>query len=229
MIIGGLQKTSIIDFPGKISCVLFCAGCNFRCPYCHNPSLISAGEKPLLSTDAFFEFLKERVSFLDGVVITGGEPTLQKDLAELCAAIKDLGFAIKLDTNGSRPELIKALLADNLVDYLAMDIKTEPERYAPHISQTCAPETLLASMDLIKASGLAYEFRTTCIRPFVDSAIIERMADLVAGAPLHVLQHCRRENILDPDFFSDDSDISNAEMKAFQKIIEPKVGKCIIR
>ena len=130
MVFGGLQKQSLIDFPGKLSCVLFTSGCNFDCPYCHNPDLVN-GHTPrplVLKEGNIYDFLEMRKDFLDGVVISGGEPTLHGDLIDTCRKIKQMGFPIKLDTNGSRPATISNLLDEECIDYIAMDIKTEPLR-----------------------------------------------------------------------------------------------------
>ena len=131
MRIGGLQKSSLIDYPGKVSSVIFCVGCNFDCPYCHNPELVTGCSAcPAdLSDEKIFDFLRQRVGFLDGVVISGGEPTLQKDLVDICTRVKALGYPVKMDTNGSRPKVLQRLIEEDLVDYIAMDLKTGPLQY----------------------------------------------------------------------------------------------------
>ena len=128
MVIGGIQKISLIDYPGKLSCVLFLSGCNFKCPYCHNPQLVKSDSaySDCLDEKAVYEFLESRKGLIDGVVISGGEPTLQKNLPLLCNEIKEMGYLVKLDTNGSRPKAIKLLIDEGLVDYVAMDIKSDP-------------------------------------------------------------------------------------------------------
>ncbi len=230
MIIGGLQKTSIIDYPGKVSCVLFCAGCNFRCPYCHNPELLNTNAEPPLSVEQFFQFLETRRDFLDGVVITGGEPTLQNDLAGLCEKIKKEKLSVKLDTNGSRPGVIRDLLEKGLLDYIAMDVKTDPKDYFPILTKNDDPKPIRTSLELIQTAGVAYEFRTTCVRPLVDEKIMATMAELVAGAPLYVLQRFRhREKILSPAFFHDQPDFSERELEQLQAIVAPRVKQCLIR
>ncbi|MDY6905319.1 MAG: anaerobic ribonucleoside-triphosphate reductase activating protein [Thermodesulfobacteriota bacterium] len=229
MQIGGLQKTSIIDFPGKVSCVLFLAGCNFRCPYCHNPDLIQPVESPLMTVDGFFEFLSPRKGFLDGVSITGGEPCINKDIGDLCRAIKDEGLTVKLDTNGSMPDALNGLIEQGLVDYVAMDVKTEPAQYVALTRSSVDPDTVLDSIRIIRGAGIDYEFRTTCARPYVDETVIGKIADLIEGAPLYVLQKCRRERMLEPAFFNDYDEITRAELQAFQTIAGKKVGKCTVR
>jgi pyruvate formate lyase activating enzyme len=182
-----------------------------------------------MSEEAFFDFLAERTQFLDGVSITGGEPCLHADLPEFCAKIKAMGFLVKLDTNGSLPQVTAGLIEKRLVDYIAMDVKTAPERYEPLSGPVFSPDTLIQSIDLIKNSGLPCEFRTTCVRPFVDEAAVTRIADLIAGAPLYVLQHCGKERMLDPDFFKQDPVIGPEEMERLKNIAQNKVGRCIIR
>jgi len=148
MIFGGLQKNSLIDYPGKISCVLFATGCNFSCPYCHNPQLARGcrDDATVFDEKTAYDFLERRKGFLEGVVISGGEPTLQKDLPAVCEKIKEMGYPVKLDTNGSRPQVLKRLLDDALVDYVAMDIKTDPANYNPLIQKDFNPSPLLESI-----------------------------------------------------------------------------------
>ena len=133
MTISGLQKMTLLDFPGKVACTVFLHGCNYRCPFCHNSELLEGRPEPLMTVEEFLAFLKKRAGLLDGVCVSGGEPTLSPDLRDLLVAIKELGYGVKLDTNGSRPAVLKALVAEGLVDYVAMDIKNAPSRYA----QTC--------------------------------------------------------------------------------------------
>jgi pyruvate formate lyase activating enzyme len=205
MIFGGVQKNSLIDYPTKVSCVLFTQGCNFRCPYCHNPQLVPCREKraPVFPEDEVLSFLAQRKNWLDGVVITGGEPTLQKDLFDFCGQLKEMGFSIKLDTNGSRPDVIRKLINGRRVDYIAMDIKTDPARYAPVFTATEDVECIRNSIETILASGLDHEFRTTCVKPFVDADIIRIIGHSIAGADRYVLQQarCIEGHALDPEFF----------------------------
>lgn len=230
MIIGGIQKNSLIDFPAKICCVIFTAGCNFECPYCHNPELI----RPPFTTinpEEIFVFLDKRKSLLDGVAITGGEPTLQKDLPDFCTRIKTFGYPIKIDTNGSRPKAIAFLIKNKLVDYIAMDIKSLPENYSPHIAKKVDPADILKSIHIIKTSGIPHEFRTTCVKPFVNADIIHKIAQLIDGANLFVLQKVSFQNtILYPVFFEDtDNQFSTEEIDSFQKSISPYVNETMIR
>ncbi|MEW6076389.1 MAG: anaerobic ribonucleoside-triphosphate reductase activating protein [Thermodesulfobacteriota bacterium] len=229
MLIGGLQKTTVIDYPGKVSCVLFCAGCNFRCPYCHNPDLISVAGDPFMSLDQFFDFLSLRRGFLDGVVVTGGEPTLDDGILSLCRRIKEKGMAVKLDTNGSRPAMLDKLLDAGVIDYIAMDIKTRPANYTLLAGKNFDCDRIRSSIKIIKHSGLPYEFRTTCARPFVDEAIMEKISDLAAGAPLYVLQRCRTKRMLAPEFFAGREPFADWELDRFREIAAGKVGRCYIR
>lgn len=229
---GGIQKNSLIDYPGKLSCVIFLSGCNFNCPYCHNPSLVrETGECHVsLNSKALYEFLESRRNFLDGVVITGGEPTLQKNLVKLCEIIKGFGYSIKLDTNGSRPKNLKFLLDRSLVDYVAMDIKTDPELYDSLIKRGCNPGDILSSIDTIMESARDYEFRTTCVKGFVDNDIIEKIAKLIKSAKRYALQKFHRAELLLPEFFKDISpEISDNEIMTFKSIAGPFVKECIVR
>ncbi|MBC2716795.1 MAG: anaerobic ribonucleoside-triphosphate reductase activating protein [Desulfobacteraceae bacterium] len=230
MIIGGIQKNSLIDFPSKISCVIFTAGCNFDCPYCHNPELVNP-PFTTINPEEIFAFLKKRKFLLDGVVITGGEPTLQQNLPDFCDQIKTLGFPIKMDTNGSRPEVIHSLIKKNLIDYIAMDIKTLPEKYSPHIAQNIHPDAILESIHSIKNSKIPHEFRTTCVKPFVDADIIFKITRIIEGADLFVLQKANICNsILHPEFFQNyDWKFVVEDITSFQKIASPFVKKTMIR
>lgn len=233
MIIGGIQKNSFIDYPGKISCVLFLRGCNFRCPYCHNPDLVL---RPFPETNPvndieIFEWLKIRHGFLDGVVITGGEPTLQKDLLSLCRKVKNLGYPIKLDTNGSRPGVLEDLFLNDVLDYVAMDVKTDPLRYDSLTQAPIDPALLLKSIRLIMSSGLPYEFRTTCVRPFVDEGIITMIGKTIEGAMCYALQaFSNAGKILNPNFFSNrEPGFNQEEMERLRLFAAPWVKKCILR
>jgi pyruvate formate lyase activating enzyme len=230
MIFGGLQKNSFIDFPGKISAVFFVSGCNFCCPYCHNPEL--AEGKPVHPLDEQFalDFLDGRKGFLEGVVISGGEPTLQSGLAGFCRQVKQMGYPIKLDTNGSRPQVLKALLAEGLVDTIAMDLKTDPGGYQPLIRQEISPEVILASIEIIMAAAPDYEFRTTCLEPFVDKSTIERLSRLIQGAKRYALQTFRETKVLNPEFFKKNAcGYRKAHLIEFKAIAEQWVQACILR
>ncbi len=232
MHIGGIQKNSLIDYPGKLSSVIFCSGCNFDCPYCHNPGLVGGHSRCPndLNADAIYDFLDQRRGFLDGVVVSGGEPTLQPDLLDLCRRIKNLGFPVKLDTNGSRPRVLQGLIREGLVDYVAMDLKTDPVLYRTYIKPDCQPDPIVASVALIMESGIDYEFRTTCVKPIVTPRTIENILELIKGARRYALQRFRNSGVLHPEFFQDGNcEYSRDEMLQLKAIAEQTVDECIIR
>ena len=231
--IGGIQKQSLIDFPGKVSCVLFLTGCNLNCPYCHNPAL-ARGEVPdpqAPNTLEFMDFLRQRRGFLDGVVISGGEPTLQVGLLHLCERIRALGYPIKLDTNGSRPGILAHLLDRGLLDYIAMDVKTHPLLYRQHVQSHCDPASFIESIRLIIESGIDHEFRTTCIKPIVSPSIIDAIAHLISGAKRFVLQQFRNTEILHPEFFLNNRShpYSCSELDRLKDIASRQVACCLVR
>ena len=187
--IAGLQKMTLLDFPGAIACTVFLPGCNLRCPFCHNASLVlRPGEPPMLAQAELLAFLESRKGKLDGVCITGGEPTLHKDLPQLIRTIKEMGYAVKLDTNGSDPGMLRNLLDENLLDYVAMDIKNSPDRYA----ETCGNVDILPqvkeSAKLLMEGSVPYEFRTTVCHPFHDEAAIAAIGKWLKGAKQYFLQ-----------------------------------------
>jgi pyruvate formate lyase activating enzyme len=232
MNIGGLLKNSLIDYPGKLSCGIFLSGCNFDCPYCHNPDLVKGCFMCSAEYDAgdVYRFIQDRIGFLDGVVISGGEPTLQEDLFDLCRHIKNMGFPVKLDTNGSRPRVIKRLIDEGLVDYIAMDLKTDPKWYSTYIKADCDEAALLSSIEIIMESAIAYEFRTTCVKPIVTAAIIENISRLIKGASLYALQRFHKSRMLHPDFFKEiNYEYTDAEMMHLKAVAEPWVERCIVR
>ena len=232
MIIGGIQKNSLIDYPGKLTCVLFLSGCNFNCPYCHNPQLLKGGcSETTFDEKAFYEFLENRRGFIDGVVISGGEPTLQKEIPLLCREIRKMGYLIKLDTNGSRSKAIKFIIDEGLVDYIAMDIKSDPLQYPPAITKYYDPGQTIASIEMIMGSGIPYEFRTTCVKPIVNEKNIKDIVRTIKGAELYALQRFRDDNgVLNPRFFAKTGAAhSKDELRKLKAISEPWVKKCIVR
>jgi len=230
MILAGLQKNSLIDYPGKVACVVFVTGCNFTCPFCHNPELARGRYPQRIGTDQLKAFLLPRRQLLDGVVITGGEPTLASGLADLCRLIRDLDLAVKLDTNGSRPDVLSHLVSDHLVDYIAMDIKTTLNGYAPVLAAEEVTHRVAQSVRVILDSDLDYEFRTTCVRPFVDEQIIVRIARSIQGARKYALQPFRPAALLQPDFFSQaDPGFSPHEMEQLREEAAPWVQECLLR
>ena len=189
----GLQKMTMLDFPGRIACTVFTGGCNFRCPFCHNASLVlpdRMANAEQVSEESFFNFLKTRKGLLDGVAITGGEPLLHQDIDIFLRKIRDLGFAIKLDTNGCFPERLKALVAEDLVDYVAMDIKNSPARYAETVGlQEIDLAPIRESVDFLLQGSVPYEFRTTVLREFHTDEDFLQIGRWIEGADRYFLQN----------------------------------------
>ena len=186
MKISGLQKMTLLDFPGKVACTVFLQGCNFRCPFCHNSGLLDCSAPGEITQEYLLDFLKKRKGLLDGVCITGGEPTVQPDLPQLLQEIKDLGYSIKLDTNGTHPDTLENLVSTGLIDYVAMDIKNCPRRYAEAAGLPRFPlEKVEQSIRFLMKGFLPFEFRTTVVEEFHDDAAIAEIAqwlqDLVPG------------------------------------------------
>lgn len=183
--IAGLQKMTLLDFPGKVACTVFLAGCNYRCPFCHNTELFSGKLEEVMSTDAFLEFLKKRQGLLEGVCVSGGEPTGDPGLEALLTNIKALGFAVKLDTNGSRPTVLKNLLDKGLVDYVAMDVKNSPAMYAETVGCPADMAAVEDSLRILIGGETPYELRTTLVAQLHDTASVAEMgrwlAQLVPG------------------------------------------------
>ncbi len=184
--IAGLQKMTLLDYPGKVACTVFLSGCNFRCPFCHNSQLLGAGAEKLMDEEQFLSFLKGRRGLLDAVCVSGGEPTLTNNLEELLRGIKALGYSVKLDTNGSNPKVLKALVAEGLVDYVAMDVKNSPSRYAETAGlMQIDLSHLEESLRFLLEGNVPYELRTTVVDPLHDEASIREMGRWVAtlGTP----------------------------------------------
>ena len=178
--IAGIQKMTLLDFPGKVACTIFLAGCNYRCPFCHNAELFSGKPEEVMSTDAFLEFLKKRQGLLEGVCVSGGEPTGDPGLENLLTNIKALGFAVKLDTNGSRPKILKELLDKKLVDYVAMDVKNSPEMYAQTVGCEADLAAIEESLRLLIGGDMPYELRTTLVAQLHDTGSIQEMGQWLA-------------------------------------------------
>lgn len=189
MRVKGFQGTSLLDFPGRIASLVFFGGCNLTCPYCHNPSLVQDPDQyPDFPVDVLLDELTKRSTFIDGVVISGGEPTLDPDCIVLMREIKRLGLQIKLDTNGLRPDRLKAMLDENLLDYVAVDLKTSPARYGEMHTAPVDLQALSKSIKLLMSSGIDYEFRTTCVPGMVEAEDIDAMGAAIRGAKSWVLQ-----------------------------------------
>lgn len=204
MKIGGLQKVSLNDYPGKICATVFTQGCNFRCPYCHNPELVDPGQYgPVIPEDEVLSFLDKRRGKLEAVTVTGGEPTLQKDLEKFLGELKKMGYLVKVDTNGSNPDTLSTLIERQLVDYIAMDIKGPLKRYGQIVSVKVNVSRIRRSIQLITTSGVGYEFRTTVVRSQLDLEDLASMVKLVRKARLYVLQPFVALKTLDGAFLSE--------------------------
>lgn len=189
MLILGLQKLTLLDYPGRTACTVFTGGCNFRCPFCHNAPLVLPGrEQEPYTEEEVLSYLKKRAGLLDGVCVSGGEPTLQEDLEAFLRQVKALGYPVKLDTNGSRPEALRALLRQGLADYVAMDVKSSPEEYARACGVPVDLEKVNESIDLLLSGCVDYEFRTTVVAGLHTPQIIEQTARRIAGAKRYFLQ-----------------------------------------
>lgn len=226
MIIGGLQKVSLQDYPGKVSAIIFVRGCNFNCPYCHNPELIDPERfSPIILEEEVFAFLKKRHKVLDGVVITGGEPTIYNNLPEFLKRIKQLKLLVKLDTNGANPVMLKRLLKEKLIDYLAMDIKHNLKRY--HLITPVDLRKIKESIKIIMHSGLPYEFRTTVLPKYFKKEDFSKIGQMIKGAKQYFIQQFRPQKTL--RLREDEPTFTKAELAKFKKIIDNYVEKCEIR
>lgn len=189
MNINGLQKLTLLDFPGKTACTVFLAGCDMRCPFCHNSELIDGTAEVIMDDQELLKFLKTRQGLLDGVAFTGGEPLLRKELPKLLREIKALGYAIKLDTNGQHPDALKPIINEGLVDYVAMDVKNSPEKYQETTGFTNVNlEKIQESINIIMNSGVDYEFRTTVVGELHDESSFEGIGKMIEGAKRYFLQ-----------------------------------------
>lgn len=185
----GIQKLTLLDYPGHTACTVFTGGCNFRCLFCHNASLVvHPGTELKISGEEIFDFLSNRKGLLDGVCISGGEPTLQGGLRDFARRIKDMGFLVKLDTNGSRPNVLEDMIGSGLVDYVAMDIKTSPERYEAVTGGCSNILDIYESVSLLMESGIDYEFRTTCVHELHKEKDFRSIGEMISGARAYFLQ-----------------------------------------
>ncbi|MBR3819282.1 MAG: anaerobic ribonucleoside-triphosphate reductase activating protein [Clostridia bacterium] len=228
MNIQGLQKLTLLDYPGKMACTIFTAGCNLRCPFCHNSRLVINPEKQSeYSDEEIFAFLKKRVGVLDGVAITGGEPLLQKDIEDFISRVKDLGYSVKLDTNGTFPEKLRSLVEKGLVDYVAMDIKNSPELYAETVGISGYDiSKIKESIAFLLEGKVDYEFRTTIVREFHSVFGMNSLGEMIKGAKRHFLQGFIDSGEL---IGFGMSAVPKEEMERMRKIMLQYVDECEIR
>jgi len=229
MKIGGLQKFSLIDYPGRISAIVFTQGCNFRCPYCHNPELVDPAQLgPLLPENEVIAFLEKRRGKLDAVTVTGGEPTLQPDLDRFIKTIRGMGYLTKIDTNGSNPDVLESLIHGRLVDYVAMDVKGPLRKYARIARVKVDTAKIQKSIDLITSSGIEHEFRTTVVRSQLNNEELIAIAKLLKKARLYVLQSFVPIKTLCPDFLAEPP-CSSEDLSAVQKYLTGKHPLTVLR
>ena len=227
MILKGLQKTTLLDFPEKVACTVFTGGCNMRCPFCHNASLvISPSETSDISEKEFFEFLSKRKNILDGVCITGGEPLLQRDIEDFMKKIRDMGFALKLDTNGSYPDRLRSIIDKGLVDCVAMDIKNSKEKYPLTAGVDIDISKISESISLLLEDKIPFEFRTTVVKELHTPEDIVSISEWISGAKAYFLQS-----------FTDSGDIiasglsaySPEEMKSILTLVQKNIPSAKLR
>ncbi len=236
MKIGGLQKLTLIDFPGHLAATVFLMGCNFRCPFCYSAELVlpeRVKNQPTISQKEFFSFLKQRKGLLEGVVICGGEPTINKNLPVFVKKIKKLGYLIKLDTNGSNPKILKHLIGKKLIDYVAMDIKAPKEKYTQIIGTSGVRKTNVLkkvekSINILKESGIEYEFRTTVVPGLLGKKDILKIAHWIKPAKKYYLQNFKGEKTIDLGF-ENLRPYSREYLLEIQQAISPFFDTCQVR
>jgi pyruvate formate lyase activating enzyme len=225
----GLQRLSLIDYPGKLCATIFTAGCNFRCPYCYNEDIVlDYPAMPKMPEDKIIEFLHPRLGFLDGVCVTGGEPTIHRELPKFLGRLKSIGSLVKLDTNGSRPKALAYVMEKGLVNYIALDVKVPLGRYEKTVRYRVKPEGLKETIKLIRRSGVDHEFRTTVVPGLLDGDDLEEIAMTLAGSKRYVLQQFRPGKTLCPDF-KDVKPYSEAEMRQFRDRVAPYFAETRLR
>ncbi len=240
MIIGGLEKLTLLDYPDHLAAIIFTQGCNFRCHFCYNPLLVlplkggieknkeEKGFSPL-STENLFLFLKQRFGRLEGVVITGGEPTLHPDLPAFIKKIKDIGYLVKLDTNGTNPKMVVELIKDKLIDYIAMDLKAPLEKYEATVSVKLDWDNIKKSVKIISESGLPYEFRTTVVPGLLVEADFHKMGEIIKGKAKWYLQNFKSDTDLVDEKYKKQVGFSASDMQRFAAIGRQYVKLCEVR
>ena len=227
MKIHGLQKMTLLDFPGRVACTVFLGGCDFRCPFCHNFELVDGTAKPLMEEEELLAFLRKRRGLLDGVAFTGGEPCLHADLPNLLEKVRALGFAAKLDTNGCHPDLLQDILVRGLVDYVAMDVKNSPDKYAA----TCGAahvdmDTIRRSIALLMGGKTDYEFRTTVVKEFHETSDFQEIGRMIQGAKHYFLQcFTDRDTVPDRALHAPTAE----ELRRYADVVRPYVPDVSLR
>ncbi len=232
MVFGGLTKTSLIDYPGHIAATVFFIGCNFACPFCYSSELVipeKIKKQPKISEKEFFIFLKQRQGLLEGIVLCGGEPTISEGLAGICEKIKNLGYLVKLDTNGSNPKIIQGLISNGLIDYAAMDIKSSREKYEFYSGRKIDIKNIEQSIDILNQGRIDYEFRTT-VAPGLEEQDFIKISDWISNnsAKYFLQEFSFQKPILDPGIF----DLAILDKEQIKKIVDQIKSKfkiCAIR
>jgi len=231
MEIGGLQKLTLIDYPGRLAATVFIIGCNFRCPFCYSPELVlpeKIKSQPRIAEKEIFDFLKERKNLLEGICLTGGEPTIRQKLPDFCQKIKKFDYLVKLDTNGSNPKMLKKLINEKLIDYVAMDIKAPKAKYSEAIGVKINIKKIEESIDILKKSKIDYEFRTTVVPAFHTKEDIIKIAKWLSPAKKYYLQNFRPEKTINPEF-EKVKPYSEEYLVNIKKAISPFFEVCEIR
>ena len=227
MLIGGVQELTTLDFPGRLAAVVFTLGCNFRCGYCHNPQFVDKEQikgtvKGSIPEEIFFQVFGKKKRPTGGVCISGGEPTIQPDILEFARKVKDMGFLVKLDTNGTKPGVLEKMLAEKAVDFFAMDIKTGPSRYEEIIGADFSVDEVKKSKEIIQNSGLPYEFRTTAVKGKHTAEVFEEIGEWVSGAEAYFIQNFRSKKTLAEEYKNKEG-FSEKELLEFKILMEKYV------
>ena len=226
MFFAGFQKLTLLDYPGKVACILFTNGCNFRCPFCHNASLVRAQDGADISDDEVLEFLKKRQGILEGVCISGGEPLIHNELKDFIREVKKLGYPVKLDTNGSFPQKLRELIGEGLVDYVAMDIKNSFEKYNETTGISADIDSIKESIEILINGNIDYEFRTTLVSGFHTTQDMQRIGEMIKGTKKYYLQNfVDSGDILCPGL----APLGEEEMELMRKTAEKYVSVTQIR
>lgn len=227
MLIHGLQKMTLLDYPGYVACTVFLSGCDFRCPYCHNFELVNGTADPIMDEDEFFGFLGKRKGLIDGVCISGGEPLLHKDIETFIRKIRQMGYKIKLDTNGYHPDMLKKLIDEGLLDYIAMDIKNSIAKYAMTVDVPNIDTSIIKkSISIIMNSGVDYEFRTTVAGGLHEVEDLEQIGSLIQNAKAYYLQQfTMRDTVPCKELYSPSSE----DMETFLQVVKKYVDSALLR
>ena len=233
MLIGGVQELTTLDFPGHLAAAVFTLGCNFRCGYCHNPQFVDEEQikgmaRGIIPEEVFFRFLEKRKGRLEGVCISGGEPTIQPGLIDFALKIKQAGFLVKLDTNGTKSQVLEKMIAEKAVDFFAMDIKTSLPRYKEIVKTDFSVEEIKKSKDIIQNSGLPYEFRTTAVKGKHTREIFEEIGWWLKGAEAYSIQNFRNKKTLAEEYKKEEG-FSEHELAEFKLLMEKYVKNCGLR